>query len=116
MALHATKQFRVLIIISITVLILAGSPAAPESKALESDNENVADSPALPNIADLIPLASELSGRLAILEKKMAVDLQVFAVEEEFSKIAANVITRSSQRTPCPCNSATGRFAHELVG
>ena len=41
MALHATKQFRVLIIISITVLILAGAPAAQESKALESDNENV---------------------------------------------------------------------------
>lgn len=97
MALHSTKQFRVLIIISITVFILAGSPAAQESKALESDNDKVADSPALPNIADLIPLASELSGRLAILEKKMAVDLQVFAVEEEFSKIAANVEDHASK-------------------
>jgi len=91
MALHATKQFRVLVIISITVLILAGAPAAQESKALESDNDKVSDSPASPNIADLIPLASELSGRLAILEKKMAVDLQVFAVEEKLSKIAANL-------------------------
>ena len=91
MGLHATKQSRVLIIISITVLILAGSPAAQASKALESDNDKVADSPVSPNIADLIPLASELSGRLAILEKKMAVDLRVFAVEAEFSKIAANV-------------------------
>jgi small-conductance mechanosensitive channel len=74
-----------------TVLILTGSPAAQESKALEPDNDKVADSSELPNIADLIPLASELSGRLAILEKKIAVNLQVSAVEEEFSKIVANV-------------------------
>jgi len=74
-----------------TVLIMAGSPAAQESKVLEADNDKVTDSPALPNIADLIPLASELSGRLAILEKKMAVGLQEFAAEEEFSKIAAKV-------------------------
>ena len=97
MALHAAILIRVLLVILMTAIILSGPHSIQEVNALEAEDDQVADSSELPNIADLIPLASELSGRLAILEKKMAVDLQMSAVEEKFSNIAANVEDHDSK-------------------
>jgi small-conductance mechanosensitive channel len=45
----------------------------------------------VPHLADLIPLATKLSGSLVVLEKKIVVGLDISSVEKRFSLIMANL-------------------------
>lgn len=97
MKLQATKVFRLSFLIISIVLFLNGSLSAEEPAASESDKVQLQQAPSLPDIADIIPLATALSGRLAALEKGISVRLNVSEVEEGFSKITANIEEDAAQ-------------------
>ncbi len=93
------RAFRVLfLMLTISVLVFAdGQLAAQEPKASQPSVAEKEKPPATPDLADLIPLATELSGRLAVLENKIAAGLDISELEKSFSKIAANLDDHSGQ-------------------
>ena len=97
MKLQATKVFRLSLFILSIILFLDGSLAAQESAKPESDKVQLQPAPSLPDIADIIPLATELNSRLSVLEKGIAVGLKVSAVEKGFAKVMANLEEDAAQ-------------------
>lgn len=74
------------------ILALILAMAAPRLAFAEEET-----SAAIPDLGELIPLAAELSGRLAVLEEKIRNWPDLSAVEEDFSGIAANLEDYSAQ-------------------
>ena len=91
--------FRVLfLMLIISILVFAdGQLAAQEPKASQPSVAEKERSPAIPNLADFIPLATELSGRLAVLENTISAGLPVSEIEKSFSKIRENLENYSAQ-------------------
>lgn len=99
MRIDAKNVSRLLfLILIISILVFAdGQLAAQEPKGSQPSVAEKEKPPAIPDLADLIPLATELSGRLAVLENKIAAALDVSEVEKSFSKIQENLENYSAQ-------------------
>ncbi len=99
MRFDAKNVFRVLfLLVVISVLVFPdGQLAAQEPKASQPATAEKEKPPAIPDLADLIPLATELSGRLAVLTNKIAAGLDVSEIEKSFSKIQENLGNYSAQ-------------------
>jgi len=95
----AKNVLRVLfLMLIISVLVFSGGQlAAQEPRASQPSVAEKEKPPAMPGLADLIPLAAELSGRLAVLENKIAAELDVIELEKSFSKITVNLEYHSGQ-------------------
>ena len=82
----------------ISILVFAdGQLVAQEPKGSQPSVGEKEKPPAIPNLADLIPLATELSGRLAVLENKLAAGLDLSEIEKSFSKIEEDLANYSAQ-------------------
>ena len=77
----ATKLFSALFVLA---LIFALAP--PRLLTAEEEKSAV-----IPDLADLIPLAADLSGRLAVLEKRVAAGVDLSPVKKSLSTIEANL-------------------------
>jgi small-conductance mechanosensitive channel len=99
MRIAAKKIFRVLFpVLIISILVFAdGQILAQEPKGSQPSVGEKEKPPAIPNLADLIPLATELSGRLAVLEHKTATGLDLSEIEKSYSKIQENLENYSAQ-------------------
>ena len=85
-------------ILIISILVFAdGQILARELKGSQPSVGEKEKPPAIPNLADFIPLATELSGRLAVLENKIAVGLDLSEVEKSLSKIKKDLENYSAQ-------------------
>jgi small-conductance mechanosensitive channel len=99
MRFDAKNVCRVLfLVLIVSVLVFSdGQLAAQEPKVSQPAVAEKEKPPALPGLADLIPLATELSGRLAVLENKIAAGLNVSELEKRFFKITENLEDYSAQ-------------------
>jgi small-conductance mechanosensitive channel len=65
--------------------------SAQESQGAQSQAAATAQPPTVPELADLIPLATVLSGRLASLEKTLADGADLSRIEQQFGQINARL-------------------------
>jgi small-conductance mechanosensitive channel len=80
------------IVLSMAVLLISGYvPAYAQSQGDQTAGAEQELPVAVPDLADIIPLAAELSGRLAVLEIEVANGLDFSGVEREYAGIAANL-------------------------
>ena len=96
MKLLSLKIFWVVLLLTL-FLMQKGILAHEESQDTQPSGAKQEKPLAVPDLADLIPLATKLSGRSAVLEKKLAVGLDVSAVEKSFSGIVANLEGHSDE-------------------
>ncbi|MEE9530822.1 MAG: hypothetical protein V3W52_07515, partial [Syntrophobacteria bacterium] len=96
MRLLSLKIFWVVLLLTL-FLMPKGILAHEESQDTQPSGVKQEKPLAVPDLADLIPLATELSSSLAVLKKKLAVGLDVSAVEKSFSEIVANLEDHSSE-------------------
>jgi potassium efflux system protein len=84
---------RILGIVLLPALLLVFSPglAAETTETEQADAAQEEAPPAAPDLADFIPLAAELSGRLAGLETLIKGDLDVHTVESRYDEARANL-------------------------
>ena len=90
MKLSAKKILRV--VLPITVLLISNHVLAqdqPEGDQLLDTNRELPV--VVPDLADIIPLATKLTGRLAVLENQIADLLDISAVQSNFVEIEASL-------------------------
>jgi hypothetical protein len=73
-------------------VVAESQPQAPQPSDLEEEPP-----PEAPDMADLIPLATELSGRLAVLEESMVLASDVGPDQEALAEIAGNLDGHSAR-------------------
>jgi small-conductance mechanosensitive channel len=78
-------------------LMSEGVAANQETQAPQPSGAKTEETLAIPDLADLIPSATQLSSRLTILEKELEGGLDLSAVEGSFSEIVANLEDHSGQ-------------------
>src|SRR5437867_2251798 len=84
------------------ILALLLSPerlTAQEPEGLQSPASATGQPPAVPELADLIPLATALTGRLASLEKTIAAGGDLSRVEQQLGEINA-LVDEYARRLP----------------
>ena len=97
MRLSAKKILWIVLFISLNLLPGYGlSHAQSQGEHKTGPGERPAS--AIPNLADIIPLAAELSGRLAALENSMKGGADIAAIQKEHDWIEANLTAPSDQR------------------
>lgn len=78
----------------LAIVLLTASSYAPAQQQAESDNASAAkpeSSMPVPNLAEFIPLAAHLSGRLAALENNNQSRLDISALEMKYGEIDSRV-------------------------
>jgi hypothetical protein len=77
----------------VLLLLVANTPAAQEASPAEPIASVEADVVTVPDISEIIPMAAELSGRLAALENKVQnkIDLPLF--EKKYIEIQTRIKT-----------------------
>jgi len=90
------KLFRFLLL-AVFLLVPEGVPADPSPQTLESPGVEAEAPPATPDLADLIPMATELAARLAALEKYMVDGSDVSPEQETLSAINENLDKQSAR-------------------
>jgi ABC-type transporter Mla subunit MlaD len=76
-------------ILLLTLLLLPGRLTAQELQSVQAPAATTEQPPAVPELADLIPLATALSDRLAALEKFIADGEGFSRVEQQLGEISA---------------------------
>jgi small-conductance mechanosensitive channel len=90
MRLHAKKILGVLLPMAV-ILISSHVPAQEPSQGDQTSGAKEELTAAAPDLADIVPLAAKLSGRLVDLENKVESGLDVSAVEKEYAGIEAKL-------------------------
>jgi chromosome condensin MukBEF ATPase and DNA-binding subunit MukB len=86
------KKALACIVLPMAVLLMAGGVVAQEhSQGDQTSGAEGEVAVGVPDLAEIIPLASELSGRLATLENRIASVLDTSAIEKEYDRIEANL-------------------------
>ncbi len=101
-------------VIFLIILLPMSNAIMAQQEALDpqpSDNIKGKVEPA-PDLADLVPLATELSTRLAVLEKRMLDGLDVAAVEKSYPEIIAKIEKYSVQLQKV---TASGKYRYEQL-
>ena len=96
MRLSAKKVLWVVLFISLNFLAGYGLSHA-QSQGEHKTSPGGTPASAIPNLADIIPLAAELSGRLAALENSMKGGADIAAIQKEHDWIEANLKAPSDQ-------------------
>ena len=80
-------------------LFLASSHALAQKQAPgnKASAEKPESSPSVPNLAEFIPLAAQLSGRLAVLRNRTRTGLDISALETQYAEIESNMNGLSDQ-------------------
>ena len=73
------------------LLLLANNAAAQEASDPEPTASVQAESVSVPALADIIPLATELKGRLATLENKLKTGPNIEAVEIQYGQLEVDL-------------------------
>ena len=73
------------------VIILISSQALPHEKSLTDQPSEIGQALPIPDLAEIIPSATKLASRLAALENKITVVLNIPEIENEFAVIEANL-------------------------
>lgn len=83
----------------VAVLLLVPYVAVAQTQSQDTQPSAAEEEapPEVPDLADFIPLATELSGRLAVLEKSMVVASDVFPDQEALSEIVTNLDGHSAR-------------------
>ena len=89
MRLSLQKLFQTTLLL--TLLLFPGKLIAQESQGTQPPAAAVAQPPAVPELADLTPLATALSDRLASLEKAIVDKRNLSGVEQQLGEISAVV-------------------------
>jgi hypothetical protein len=99
MRFHALRVFTAFLFLLLTPLFVlpVGLKAAEEPNGSPPAAAEKEEPLVLPELVDLIPLATELSGRLAALEEEITAGVDLSAVEKEISGIEANLEDHSVQ-------------------
>jgi small-conductance mechanosensitive channel len=84
-------QIRILGVVLLAVLVSVGGLVHAQSKAPQPSGAKQEMPAATPGLADLIPLASKLSGRLLVLENRISGLVDVSAVEKRYAEIEADL-------------------------
>jgi potassium efflux system protein len=80
------------IVLPMAVLLISSHGLAHELPQSDQTSDAVREIPApAPDLADIVPLATELSGRLAALENKIKGGLDISSVEKKYDGIEANL-------------------------
>ena len=78
-------------LVLLTLLLVPGRLAAQGLQGTPSPAATTAQPPRVPELAELIPLATAVSGRLASLERTMADGVALSRVEQQLRDISARV-------------------------
>ena len=78
-------------ILLLTLFLFPGRLTAQEPQGAQSPAAATEQPPAVPELADLIPLATALSGRLASLEKTVAGGVDLSRLEQQLGELSALV-------------------------
>ncbi|MFV9645579.1 MAG: mechanosensitive ion channel domain-containing protein [Desulfobacterales bacterium] len=80
------------IVLPMAVLLISSHGLAHELPQSDQTSDAVREIPApAPDLADIVPLATELSGRLAALENRIKGGLDISSVEKKYDGIEANL-------------------------
>jgi len=86
------------IVLPMAVLLISSHGLAHELPQSDQTSDAVRETPSpAPDLADIIPLATELSGRLAALENRIKGVLNISSVEKKYDGIEANLKGPASQ-------------------
>jgi hypothetical protein len=73
------------------LLVASNNTAAQEASQAEPTASVQAEVVAAPDLADIIPLATELTGRLATLENKIETGPNIAAVEKQYGELETDL-------------------------
>src|SRR4051794_31964841 len=85
------------IVLLLTLLLFPGRLTAQESQGAQSPAAAKAQPPAAPDLADLIPLATVLTGRLTSLEKTIADGADLSRAEQQLGELRSRVDENARQ-------------------
>jgi len=86
------------IVLSMGMLLISSQLVAQEQSPGEKTSAGKQESPAVvPDLADITPLASKLTGRLKVLKIKVTGLLDVSAFESKYAEIKANMTREADQ-------------------
>ena len=91
MRINAKKTLRIVLLLM--AILLSSVAMAEETSAETRNGDEKATSVQVPDISEVIPMAAELSGRLAVLENKVQGDLDLILMEKKSAQIKTNVNT-----------------------
>ena len=86
-----------IIFLAVPLLMLSEVPAQQGNEDARPSESKTEETIAAPELADLVPSATELSRRLDLLGKRISDKLNVSAVEKSYAEILANLDDHSSK-------------------